>query len=348
MKKKKRQKKILELVQNSDSGLLSTKDLTNQFNVSEATIRRDLKELADNGFIQRQHGGVHSAQRLNQPNKGQVGLILASRIDKYRDPFYNQVLEGADRKLHELGYHPAYVRTIHDVATLQQAQTLLETFPVDGIIIMGSSQVEGIRYIRKIVPIIVSVTDMVQQNTNSDIIMFDGENGMRYVVEHLISLGYRRLGLIIGYKDSRYDGFVKTLQAFQLPIANDLLQIVKHGLEGWIPEMGERGAQTLMSLDEPPDAIVCASDRLAIGAMQWLHQKGLRIPHDIAVTGFDNIPDSEFSFPPLTTVHVHKKLLGKLAVERLIKRIENPAEIPLCITVPTSLVVRESCGQPSI
>jgi LacI family transcriptional regulator len=99
-----------------------------------------------------------------------------------------------------------------------------------------------------------------------------------------------------------------------------------------------------MSLSKPPDAIICASDRLAIGAMHWLQQQGYRIPHDIAVTGFDNIPDSEFTFPSLTTVHVHKELMGEIAAERLVRRIENADEVPLHIILPTSLVIRQSCG----
>lgn len=69
-----------------------------------------------------------------------------------------------------------------------------------------------------------------------------------------------------------------------------------------------------------------------------------KVPDDIAVTGFDNIPDSDFTFPPLATVHAPKMLLGKLAAERLAQRIENPNDVHLRIATPTSLVVRQSCG----
>jgi LacI family transcriptional regulator len=108
--------------------------------------------------------------------------------------------------------------------------------------------------------------------------------------------------------------------------------------------MGQRGTAVLMNLKKPPDAIVCASDRLAFGAMQWLHQNGFRVPEDISVTGYDNIPDSEFTIPALTTVHVHKELLGVLAAERAIRRIEDPNEVPLQIMTPTSAIIRQSCG----
>ncbi len=78
--------------------------------------------------------------------------------------------------------------------------------------------------------------------------------------------------------------------------------------------------------------------------MGWLQQNGYQVPDDIAVTGFDNIPDAGFTYPPLSTVHVHKVRIGELAAERLARRIENPNELFLKISTPTSLVVRQSCG----
>lgn len=344
MKKATRQKKILGLIEEGNGNqLLSTKDLADQLTVSEATIRRDLQELASAGYLQRQHGGALATKRPIQQNKGQIGILLGSRMDKYRDPFYNLVLEGADRKLQELGYRSAYIKTYHDVATPEIAQNLLDQFPADGIVLLGSSRVVGMNYIRETFPNTVTVTDRLENN--SELILFDGENGIRSMVEHLAKLGYRRLGFISGYIDSRYDGFVSTVREWQLDSDPQLIQIVEHGpRSGWTPQMGEHAVQQLMCLEHPPDAIVCGSDRMAIGAMQWLHQNGYRIPHDIAVTGFDNIPDSEFTFPTLTTVHVHKELLGALAIERIVRRIENPDEVPLRIMTPTSLIVRQSCG----
>lgn len=93
-----------------------------------------------------------------------------------------------------------------------------------------------------------------------------------------------------------------------------------------------------------PDAIMCASDAIALGALQWLQANGYRIPDDVAVTGFDNIPDASLTYPPLTTVHLHKHLLGRLAAEQLHRCIEHPNDPPLIVVTPTSLVIRRSCG----
>ena len=346
MKKNLRHQTILKLIRD-DNQLVSTKVLADNFDVSEATIRRDLLELSNAGHIHRQYGGAVSKQQYINQDKGQIGLLLGSRIDRYSDPFYNLVLEGADRKIQELGYRSAYIKTFHDVRTRKQAHELMTHFPTDGIVILGSNADSNIQYIREQTPITATVTDMMVREgieRNHDTIMFDGEEGIHTIVQHLVKLGHKRLGFVTGQVDVRYVGFVSATRNYQLPSDKELIRVVPTGVAGWIPQIGEQGAKELMSLDKPPDAIVCASDRLAIGAMQWLHQNGYRIPHDIAVTGVDNIPDANFTFPTLTTLHVHKELLGELAVERIIRRIENPNEIPLRIITPTSLVIRQSCG----
>jgi DNA-binding LacI/PurR family transcriptional regulator len=164
------------------------------------------------------------------------------------------------------------------------------------------------------------------------------------MVDHLVKRGYRRLGYITGNYEVRHKGFMEGIQAHQLPTDPELCVLVPTGLDGWTPEVGHIGAQQLMKLPNPPDAIVCASDRIAIGVIQWLHQHNYRVPEDIAVTGFDNIGESAFTVPSLTTVHVHKELMGELAAELVVRRIENENEVPLLIQTPTHLVIRQSCG----
>lgn len=346
MKKSERQGLIVQQAQGAEpQQLLSTHELARRFEVSETTIRRDFQQLASAGLIQRQYGGAQIRQPSGGAELGQVGILLLSRIDKYRDPFYNMVLEGVDRELERLGYHIAFVKTLHEINSTASAERLLDAHDITGLVLLGDGPNESAAYLRQTIRPIVTVTD--KQSLDEDQISFAGEWGMRLIVDHLLALGRRRLAFISGYRDIRYAGFCQGLAVNALPHEAALHQIIEPGPSGWTPDLGERGAANLMSLSERPDAIVCASDRLAIGAMAWLQRQGYRIPDDIAVTGFDNIPDSDFTFPPLTTVHVHKVLLGKLAAERLAQRIENPDDVHLGITTPTSLVVRQSCGAQS-
>ena len=343
MRKSQRQASILRQLQDAaPERLHATSELAQQFGVSESTIRRDLQQLAASGLLQRQYGGAHLKSQTAQVDNGSVGVLLVSRIDKYRDPFYNLVLEGVDHALESLGYQVAFVKTLHEVGSRAQAKALLENHAMRGLILLGTSDAASVAYLRERIAPIVTVADRL--DIEDDLVLFDGQRGMRLMVAHLARLGHRRLGYISGYADIRYAGFIDGLRACDLTHEPGLHQILEPGPSGWTPDLGERGAAILMNQAQPPDAIVCASDRLAIGAMAWLQRQGFRVPADIAVTGFDNIPDADFTFPPLTTVHVHKVLLGELAAQRLVKRLENPVEVYLKISAPTSLVVRQSCG----
>lgn len=343
-KKKLRQQAIIDLVQAAAGNqLLKTVDIADQFDVSEMTIRRDLQELAAEGLIERQHGGVTAPHRDTLlPALYTVGIVLVSRSMKFSDPFFNTVIEGMDAKLHELRCHIDYIRTSTDVQTVEQWRMLLERSPVDGIITIGMKHSDSIRYLKEHAPKLVAIIDSL--GDQYDTITFDGAGSMNKIVDHLYGLGNRRFGFMTGHYDSREQGFTDAIARYGLDDDPALWVTVDYGLDGWTPELGEWAAEQLLNLPHPPEAIVCASDRLAIGAIQWLHQHGIRVPDDIAVTGFDDIRDSAFTIPPLTTVHVHKKLIGKLAAERLVRQMENPDEVPLQICTPTYPVVRESCG----
>lgn len=228
-----------------------------------------------------------------------------------------------------------------------QTKELLQNQPVAAMLLVGVRHTKkNIEYISRHVPIVSTVCESL--GPEHDAILIGGDMGIRQIVDHLVGLGRRRLGFITGFSDLREKGFMDGLQANNLPDDPALRVTLPYGYEGWIPPMGEQGAHMLMGLPNPPDAIVCASDRLAIGVLQWLHQHGIRVPDDVAVTGFDNIPSSEFTIPPLTTVQVHKEYMGRLCAERAIRRLENPQEVPLQIFTPTYAIIRQSCGAPRI
>jgi DNA-binding LacI/PurR family transcriptional regulator len=344
MNKEQRQTHILHLIEQSDyQTMLGTRELAEQFGVSEMTVRRDLQELSQEGLLQRQHGGATHNRKPQEPERKEIGILLVSKTGKYSDPFFNAVLEGADRKLQELGYRIAYINTRAEVSTAVHVRDLLRSHPVSGIILVGPPVgTESIDYLKSNVRAVIQTTGSI--GSDLDNVTFDGYFGIRQMVDHLVKRGYRRLGFITGLPDLRQKAFIDGVKANGLPADPDLCVLVPFGLDGWTPELGYIGVQQLLQLATPPDAIVCASDRIAVGVIQWLHQHNFDVPEDIAVTGFDNIDESAFTVPSLTTVHVHKQLMGELAAERAVKRINNPDEIPLLIQTPTHLVIRKSCG----
>lgn len=339
-----RQNHILQLIEQTDGQqFLGTRELAEHFGVSEMTVRRDLQELSQEGLVQRQHGGAAPVRQSHETARKEIGILLISRKGKYSDPFFNALLEGADHKLQELGYRIAYINTHTKVNTAAQMRDLLHANTVSGIILIGLSLgAESLDYLKAHVPILVGTIDSI--GSDYDNITFDGYHGMRRMVDHLVQQGYRRLGFITGQPDPRQRGFIDAVKEHGLAAEPELNVIVPCGIDGWPREFGHIGAEQLMQLPQPPDAIVCASDLIAIGAIQWLHQHNLRVPDDIAVTGFDDIAEAAYTIPALTTVHVHKQLLGELSAERIVKRIENENELPLFIQTPTHLVIRQSCG----
>jgi DNA-binding LacI/PurR family transcriptional regulator len=346
MKKEERQNQIVQLIERSvGKHVLGTHELARHFGVSEMTIRRDLQVLSRDGLLRRQHGGASVVPHNKGQLRKEIGIILVSSTGKYRDPFFNAILEGADQRLQELGYRISYINTRSEILTAAHVRDLLRSNPVDGIILVGFVGEESIQYLKMNVRAVIQTTESI--GPELDTITMDYFSGIAQIIDHLVSLGYRRLGFITGGHDPREDAFIDQVRAHGLPDDENLRVLAPHGLDGWTYDLGHVGAETLMNLPVPPDAIVCASDRIAIGTIQWLHQHKFSVPNQIAVTGFDNITESAFTAPSLTTVHVHKQLMGRLAAERAVKRIENEDEIPLLIQTPTHLVIRQSCGSPS-
>lgn len=347
MNKEERHNTIRQLIsQNKNQQLLGTKKLADHFGVSEMTIRRDLKELEEVGLLRRYHGGAVVADNTEPsaiPGKSyEIGIIVLAERGKYANPFTNDVLEGIDIAVQSAGSRTVFTRSLIGVHTAAQAQALLQAYPIDGLILIGSQRRESVQFLMDNIPHIVSGCSVLDRA--HDAILIDSFNGIKDMVQHLASLGHRRIAFITGNRDDRQKGYLAGLREFNPEQDDDLCIVTDFGLEAWNPKHGSQCAGELMNLDNPPDAIICASDRLAMGAIHWLHKNNYRVPHDIAVTGFDNIAESEYTSPPLTTVHVHKRKMGELIGRRLIRRMDDPEEIALKVYTPTSLIIRESCG----
>jgi signal transduction histidine kinase/DNA-binding LacI/PurR family transcriptional regulator len=173
----------------------------------------------------------------------------------------------------------------------------------------------------------------------------DNENGMRVIIRHLIEVhGYKRIAFIRGIQgqleaDQRFEAYKQELKAHDIPFDE---RIVVEG--NYSPESGRAAVRTL--LDERGlriQAIAASNDRMAFGAIEVLQQRGIQVPDSVAVTGFDNISESQSMGVPLTTVHQSFAEAGKLAFGALIKRM-NGEHVNDINIMPTHLVVRWSCG----
>ncbi|HEY8284289.1 MAG TPA: LacI family DNA-binding transcriptional regulator [Chloroflexota bacterium] len=273
-----------------------------------------------------------------------IGLILGQVSYKFSDPFWSPVLDGVDEELIRQEYHLRFAFTFDDLSRPSQRQ-LLSSAHIDGVILLGT--VPPVDWAAALGPgriVIVSNADdqgRWNEQLPADIIAVEKRRALYRLVDHLVGLGRRRLGFLgpLPTVDERAEAFVHALVRRDLPLDP------AHFLwSPWPAEGAYEVARTLFSGGNLPDALVCGCDTIAIGAMRAAKECGLRLPDDLAITGFDDIHFARDLDPPLTTVHVPKELLGELAVRKLIERISHPDRPPIVQTVQTTLVVRGSCG----
>jgi len=174
----------------------------------------------------------------------------------------------------------------------------------------------------------------------------DNRQGAHEGASYLLQLGHRRIAYISGSDISqnhlRFLGYCDALARYGIPVVD---QYVRPGDWSW--ESGHRQALHLMDLPQPPTAILCASDNMALGAMRALAERGLRVPADVSILGFDDIPAASYSDPPLSTIKQPAHAMVQRAIEALIRRMEGQQDLGGNTIMPTTLVERQSCASPS-
>ena len=174
--------------------------------------------------------------------------------------------------------------------------------------------------------------------------MIDNRLAAREAVEHLIATGRRRIALIgaerhpNGSSSQRLAGFYDAMLGAGVEIDTSLIAYVErfNRTSGW------SAMQQLLERPDPPDAVFAFSDPMALGGMRALHERGVRIPDDIAVVGFDDIEDGRFSMPTLTTISPDHRYIARTALDRAEARIGGATDPPAVLIAPHHLEIRES------
>jgi LacI family transcriptional regulator len=170
--------------------------------------------------------------------------------------------------------------------------------------------------------------------------------GAYHATEYLITLGHTRIGFITGSKDlgcalDRLEGYRSALRTYHIPEAPELIY------EGtFFQPDGYAGASALLDIDNPPTAIFASNDIMALGVMDAVRSRGLRIPGDISIIGFDDIPQSAVVRPTLTTINQPLEKMGRVATQMLLDLLQHPEKEIDRIELPTQLIIRESCQSP--
>jgi DNA-binding LacI/PurR family transcriptional regulator len=182
------------------------------------------------------------------------------------------------------------------------------------------------------------------KNFDADLVKVDNVYGAYLAMRHLITTGYKRIGIIAGTQylspgRERLQGCKDALAEFGIPVEDTLIEIGNFKLES-----GYELTKKLMQDDNPPDVIFAANNLMTMGAMRALHDLGVSIPEQVALIGFDDMPWAQDLNPALTAVSQPGYELGSQAVQLLLKRIEHPESAYQKVTLQPRLIVRQSCG----
>lgn len=270
-------------------------------------------------------------------------VIPRSAAQIFTDPFFALALQGISEACLACGYFLmlSMVTTEHEEGFYNQ---VLRGQHFDGVLMMSSDIDDPLlpRLRRDGVPLVL----IGQHPYLEGIVSVDVDNreGARNAVNHLIGLGHCRIATISGPLQmtaalDRRDGYKQALLAAAIPISAELQAEGDFTQEG-----GYTAMQRLLALPSRPSAVFVASDMMALGALRAIADAGLRVPDDVAVVGFDDLPGAVYASPPLTTVHQPIGEMGAMAVRMLIDQIEQREPAQPLVLLPTSLAVRVSCG----
>lgn len=175
----------------------------------------------------------------------------------------------------------------------------------------------------------------------------DNVAAARAATQHLIDLGRTTIAAIGTVSDIprgtwgyRMQGYSEALTAAGLPQGEELQPRIRN----FNRDQGESATERLLALDNPPDAIFCFSDMLAIGALKALHTHGLRVPEDVAVLGWDDIEEARYTWPPLSSVHAQTEVVAKTAVDYLLRQVNKEPIEQTDAYVDFRLEIRASTG----
>ncbi|WP_324650549.1 LacI family DNA-binding transcriptional regulator [Georgenia sp. H159] len=312
-----------------------SKVINGRYGVAAATSERVQEVISDLGYE-----SSLVARSLRSLRTNVIGILVAEF-----EPFSTEILKGASRAVAGTGYDLlAYSGSAHsggDVGWERRSLSRLSGTLIDGAVIVTPTVVE----VRDNVPVVA--IDPHKGPTGIATVDADNDAGAVLATEHLIRLGHRRIAFLGGRADLessrlREEGFRGAMAAAGLPVDPALVRV-----GGYRREEADQPAHDLLSLPEPPTAVFAANDLMAIATIDAARDVGLRVPEDLSVVGFDDVPEAVAATPPLTTVAQPIQRMGVEAIGLLVQLIAGTEVTTEHIRLPTRLVERGSTGPVS-
>ncbi|MEV0443442.1 LacI family DNA-binding transcriptional regulator [Streptomyces spectabilis] len=304
--------------------------------VSPAARARVLDAVAELGYRPNT-----LARSLRTDQTRTLGLVISDVLN----PYFTELARSVEEEARALGYSIIFgnaderpeVQDHHIRTLLDRRIDGLLVSPADG----GSALV--LDAARAGTPMVF--VDRWIPGADVPVVRADGRGAVRDLVAHLHALGHRRLAIIAGPAatttgSERVEAFRDALAEYGLDLPAAYV-----GQGDFQAASGRRATERFLDLPTPPDVVFAADNLMALGALDAVRARGLRVPHDIALAAFDDIPWFVHTDPPITAIAQPTGELGRAAVRALADRIEG--RTPQSVTLPARLVVRRSCGEPA-
>lgn len=303
--------------------------------ISAETRQRVLEAMVELGYEPDAR-----AQSLRNGTTKTLGVLLPI----YENPYFWQILSGIAKEAEASGYS---LLLSHNSLTAEQEQRSLRELAqrrVDGLILLIGFKFLPLSTYEQLRRSNRPVVEITSTESLFDYVHGGYEDGTRVLMEHLFQLGHKRIGFVYGVADAvqgidRLHPYRQAMESVGIAVDESLfLQC------GQTIEDGYQAAIRLLSQPNRPTALLVINDLLAMGVLRAAADLGLRVPQDVSVASFDNIPFGSYSVPRLTTVALDAERAGQLAVELLLRRLNKPDSPHQALTVDWQLLIRESTG----
>ncbi|MGN7356292.1 LacI family DNA-binding transcriptional regulator [Paenibacillus sp. SAF-054] len=317
------------------SAMTVSKVINNTGRISEQTRKRVKKVMEELNYIPNSNARSLVLQQTQ---------ILSLLITDITNPFYTSLARGAEDSAKKLGYRLLFGNSDEDYDKEQDYVDMILSTRVDGVLFAPAGD-HSLKHLEKLrahnIPFVIM--DRAVPGIESDIVSGDSKQGARNLVDYLIGLGHRRIALVNGSLDVstarlRYQGYAEALQLHGIELDD---QLVVH--KSYRDYKDEDQLSRLLELTAPPTAIFAANNFLAVGVINALRERGLRVPEDMSVVCFDDLDLSSALDPFLTVAAQPAYQFGAMGIQLLVERIQGSA-VPDArkVILPSELIIRSS------
>ncbi len=329
--------------------MATMKDIARLAGVSTSTVSHvinksrfvsdEIAERVNNAAQQLNYAPSALARSLKMNRTKTIGMLVTTSTN----PFFGEVVKGVERSCYHQGYNLILCNTEGDNQRMKASINTLLQKRVDGLLLMCSTlEGERLDVFDRYPDIPIVVMDWGPILFASDKIQDNSLQGGYMAAKHLIECGHKEIGCITGplirhQAQMRYEGYKRALAEAGIAINPDWIVESDFECEG-----GYQAFEKLYQRGKLPSALFVSNDMMAMGVIHAASQRGLRVPDDLSLIGYDDVHIAKFMTPALTTIHQPKYRLGKAAVDTLLYRLENPDTTAQGVQLEPTLVVRNS------